>query len=62
MNFADYYNSLRTKQSSLRSQVCELLEISEKTFYNRIKEENWSALEKAALENLMQNEGVLLES
>ena len=52
MSFKDYYKSLSEIQYDLKSRVMSKLEISEKTFYNKMNDESWSPVEIEAIESI----------
>ena len=49
LNFSDYYKNLSELQGALRNKVCDKLEISYKTFYNKINADSWSFIEREAI-------------
>lgn len=49
MSFKDYYQEKKNGHSQLRDEICELLEISLKTFYNRLADDSWTRLERQAI-------------
>lgn len=53
MNFADYYKNVSELQAELRSLVCSKLDISLKTFYNRINDDSWSDMERATIDKVV---------
>jgi len=53
INFTDYYKSFFTIQGELRERICAKLEISLKTFYNKINADSWSAIEREAIEKIV---------
>jgi len=61
MSLRDYYQLLGSVQSDFKKKVLEALEISDKTFYNRLTSDSWTALErKKILEIIDQNKSVRL--
>jgi len=52
MSFKDYYKSLSEIQYDLKSRVINKLNISEKTFYNKMNDESWSQVEIEAIESI----------
>ncbi len=54
MNFSDYYKSFTELTGTLKKRVCEKLQISEKTFYNRVKNNSWSLLEQEAVDTIVK--------
>lgn len=49
ISFTDYYKQFAELQSDLRKLVCEKLNISEKTFYNKINADSFNDLERTAI-------------
>ncbi len=54
LNFSDYYKTLSELQSDLRNKVCDKLEISSKTFYNKINADSWSTIEREAIARIVE--------
>jgi len=54
LNFSDYYKNLSELQADLRSKVCDKLEISYKTFYNKINSDSWSTIEREAIAKIVE--------
>jgi hypothetical protein len=46
MSLKDYYKLLGNVQSDFKDKVLEALEISEKTFYNRLNADKWTNIER----------------
>ena len=46
MSLKDYYRLLGSIQSEFKEKVLEALEISEKTFYNRLNSDKFSTIER----------------
>lgn len=55
MSFKDYYTNLDQLQSEIRDEIVAELDISTKTFYNRLNKDSWTKLERAAIDRIMQN-------
>lgn len=53
LNFSDYYKNLSELQADLRNKVCDKLEISYKTFYNKINSDSWSTIEREAIAKIV---------
>lgn len=54
MNFKDYYSFVDGIQKELRTKIMEKLEISQKTFYNKINADSWTAIEREKVEEIFQ--------
>jgi hypothetical protein len=54
MTFEDYYLSLRDASRLLREQICNRLEISHKTFYNKRNDNSWSTIERETISQLLK--------
>jgi hypothetical protein len=54
LNFSDYYKNLSELQGDLRNKVCDKLEISYKTFYNKINSDAWSNIEREAIAKIVE--------
>lgn len=52
MSFKDYYVELGNTQSELRDTILAELEITKKTFYNKLNADSWSSLERAKVEEI----------
>ena len=55
LSFADYYKSLSELQGELRNRICSKLEISYKTFYNKINQDSWSGIERTAIDQIIKD-------
>lgn len=55
MSFKDHYISIKTSHAKLRDDICRLLEISEKTFYNRMADDSWTYPEKIVISNYLNS-------
>jgi hypothetical protein len=54
MSFTDYYKSLPDIQVEIRDRICDRLEFnSKKTFYNKLNNNSWSAIEREAVEQIV---------
>lgn len=53
ISFQDYYKGLAELQGDLRNRICTKLEITPKTFYNKINADSWSTLEREAIEKIV---------
>lgn len=53
MSFQDYYSSLKTQYTVLRDKICKKLGISEKTFYNRLSENNFTYPEQVVISEII---------
>jgi len=49
MSFKDYYSSLKNLHVELRDKICEKLEISEKTFYNKLNDDSFDYPQKLVI-------------
>lgn len=54
LNFSDYYKNLSELQGELRNLICDKLEISYKTFYNKINADSWSNIEREAIAQIVE--------
>lgn len=54
MSFKDYYLKLDKLQNEIRKKVIDSLEISEKTFYNRLNADGWTAIEREKIDQIIQ--------
>lgn len=54
LNFSDYYKNLSELQPDLRNRICDKLEISYKTFYNKINADSWSTVEREAIAKIVE--------
>jgi hypothetical protein len=54
MNFKDYYSFVDTIKEDLRSKIMEVLEISQKTFYNKLNADSWTKIELEKVEEIFQ--------
>jgi hypothetical protein len=52
ISFQDYYKRLSELQVDLRDRICSELEFSTKTFYNKINNDSWTALERVAIDKI----------
>lgn len=55
MSFKDYWESVGNLKQELRNIIIKTLEISEKTFYNKMTADSWSSLERAKIQELYQS-------
>lgn len=53
MSFKDYYEKEKKSHLALRDAICDLLKISKETFYLRLRENNWTSLEKSAIADML---------
>jgi len=54
ITFTDYYKNLAELQSELRDRIIDKLEFRSKmTFYNKINNDSWTALEREAVEKIV---------
>ncbi len=53
MNFKAYWESLRNILPELRTEICDKLEISEKTFYNKLNSEDFSYPERIVIAQII---------
>ncbi|MCK5134842.1 MAG: hypothetical protein KAR19_03580 [Bacteroidales bacterium] len=49
MSLRTYYSELAFAQISLRDEIMDTLEISKRTFYERIKDSSWTGPERKLL-------------
>ena len=52
MSFIDYYELSEKLKAALRDEIMKALDISQKSFYNKLKDDSWSALEREKLEQV----------
>ena len=62
LNFSDYYKNLSELQGELRNRICHKLEISYKTFYNKINGDSWSNIEREAIGKIVDEFNVELSN
>lgn len=62
MSFKDHYVKLGVLQSELRARIVSELEITEKTFYNKLHADSWSALERAKVVEITSKHFLKLKS
>ncbi len=55
LNFTDYYKSYSESQGELRRRICDRLEISFKTFYNKMNGNSWTTIELEAIEKIVND-------
>jgi len=53
MNFPDYYQKISNLPKDLRLKITEKLEISRKTFYNKLKNNSFSEIELEAISTIV---------
>lgn len=53
MTFEDYYLYLKDSAPSLRRDICNALEISYKTFYNKRNENSWTNPEREMIAQIL---------
>jgi len=49
MSFKDHYSTIKNTPKNFRGEICRLLQISEKTFYNRMENNSWTSPEKVSI-------------
>lgn len=54
MSLRTYYSELAYAQISLRDEIMDTLEISKRTFYERIKDSSWTGPERKLLSQYFQ--------
>lgn len=54
MNFKDYYDSLSKVPSDLKKKICEKLEISDKTFYNKMNDNSFDYPQKLVISMILE--------
>jgi len=52
MSFRTYYNELKNKHVELRDQICEVLDISTKTFYNKLNDDSFDYPQKLVISQM----------
>ena len=52
LSFNDYYNWLQERPNELRREIISQLEISEKTFYNRLMDGKFNYPQKMVISNI----------
>lgn len=55
MSFKDYYEAVGNLKNELRNIIIGELEISVKTFYNKMTADSWSSLERAKIDELYKS-------
>ena len=49
MSFRTYYNELKNQHVELRDRICEVLDISTKTFYNKLNDDSFDYPQKLVI-------------
>lgn len=49
MSFKYYYNKLKTQHVETRDKICQILDISEKTFYNKLNDDSFDYGQKLVI-------------
>ncbi|OFX56316.1 MAG: hypothetical protein A2066_13020 [Bacteroidetes bacterium GWB2_41_8] len=55
MSFTDYYTNLKNIQAELRDKICQKLEISEKTFYNKLNNDTFDYPQKVVIAQILES-------
>jgi hypothetical protein len=53
MTFEDYYLHLKDSAPSFRRKICDALEISYKTFYNKRNDNSWTNPEREMIAQIL---------
>ena len=56
MSFRDQYNEKKRELGHLRTGICTLLDISEESFYRRLREDNWKMPEKRLIASWLKED------
>lgn len=56
MQFSKLYLKLKKSHIELRDSICCHLEISNETFYSRLRTGNWTKIEKDAISQLLNTD------
>ena len=54
MSFTAYYNWLQNQPNELRREIISQLEISEKTFYNRLQDHKFTYPQKLVISQILE--------
>jgi hypothetical protein len=53
LNFKSYYGALKKKPKELRGQICQKLEISQETFYLKLRNEEFDYPQKVVIAQII---------
>lgn len=56
LSFTDYYNWLQERPNELRREIIRQLEISEKTFYNRLQDGKFLYPQKLVISQIIEQD------
>lgn len=54
MSFKEYYSDLKGLQAEMKNRIIERLEITDKTFYNRLNNNQWKKHELELIEKIKE--------
>jgi len=54
MSFKDYYTSLKNQHVELRDKICEVLDITPKTFYNKLNDDTFDYPQKVVIAQIAE--------
>jgi hypothetical protein len=55
ISFTNYWENLGNLKNDLRNKIMDEMEISNKTFYNRVNKDDWTILEREKLQEILNN-------
>jgi len=62
MSFLDYYKLSGQIQAALREEIMKALEISKATFFNKVRKDSWSEVEREKIQQLYKKHVNILVS
>lgn len=54
MSFRNYYNVLKNQHVELRNKICQALDISTKTFYNKLNDDSFDYPQKLVISKIIE--------
>ena len=54
MSFRNYYNVLKNQHVELRNKICQALDISTKTFYNKLNDDSFDYPQKLVISQITE--------
>lgn len=62
MSFLDYYQLSGQTQTALREEIMKALQISKATFFNKVKNDSWTDIEREKVQQVYQEHVSILVS
>lgn len=56
MSFKNYYSSLKNQHVELRDRICKALDITQKTFYNKLNDDSFDYPQKLVISKIAEKE------